>query len=136
MIRALWPEKLSCERKGKGPSCKALSRVADLRLEDDGLDEIVVEFENWPHSEGVSLELLIRQDSRRLKCEKSSNHEWVLWQPRKGDYTIEIKPGVEGVMDPPQAKVPFSDLARRIACEARDRVMPFLPRRLWKRWAK
>ena len=125
------------EENGKALHVRPLSRVVDLDVEDDGLEKVVVELENWPYSDrDLSLEILIWQGSRRLKCEKNSSHEWVLWQPRKGNYTIEIKPQIESVADPPEAKVPFSDLTRRIASETRDRVMPVLPRRLWKRWAR
>jgi len=125
------------KENGKALHVRPLSRVVDLHVEDDGLEEVIVELENWPYCDDDSgLEVAIRQGSRRLKCEKNSSHEWVLWQPRKGDYTIEIKPQVEGVVDPSEAEVPFSHLARRIASETRDRVMPFLPRRLWKRWAR
>jgi hypothetical protein len=125
------------KENGKALHVRPLSRVVDLHVEHDCLEEVIVEIENWPYCDDDSgLEVAIRQGSRRLKCEKNSSHEWVLCQPRKGDYTIEIKPQVEGVVDPPEAEVPFSHLALRIASEARDRVMPFLPRRLWKRWAK
>lgn len=111
---------------------RPLSRVVEVELGADPLEEVVIDHSN--SLDGEDLDIRVKawdETGSALACERKSKSQWVIEGPVRGKLRIEayLKYGIGGeCFRDPQSTL--KALVRRLAIEARDRAMPFLPRSL------